>query len=576
MNVAWVRAVGLACLFLVACAAPSQQTASDPMESALAAATSALEPLSDETAGREAFELFLRGAIDELRRSGQEQLALQLEQSPSSATDANSASNRLLRGYVVARYGQRMVSDLQEMVRFRTHAVEGQENWHAPEFLRQREWLAARAASLGLDFRSVDGRVDEVTLPGEERLLAVLTHGDVQGVEQQSWEHPPWEGLLVGDRIVGRGTEDDKGPIVATLYVLAALADSDWPRPASLRLIIANGEESSWDEIPYYLARAEVPELTLGVDASYPVTHAQKAWAMLDLTAATGAPRDAGRWHVRRVEGGSGLSIIPDRASAWLDAPATLADAAALLSTRASAWMADHPSADLQVDRDGDALRVTARGRGGHSSEPQTGHNAFGDLTAFLSALEESLDGAAGGWSQLVDFVGATLGSESDGAMLGIAHDDPIMGALTVNISLVDLLDELPRFRVNLRVPRGIDAETIRSRVEQRLVDYGAPLGTRPSFELEMPLGPHFVAPDSKLVRTLLDVWEAVTGERGYPVAIGGGTQARMFPQGVDFGPAHAMEAYRGHGPDEYMTVGELERNARLTMAALWSLMHGE
>ena len=83
---------------------------------------------------------------------------------------------------------------------------------------------------------------------------------------------------------------------------------------------------------------------------------------------------------------------------------------------------------------------------------------------------------------------------------------------------------------------------------------------------------PHFVSPDGPLVETLLGVWEEVTGEPGRPVAIGGGTQARLFPDGVDFGPASAMRRYRGHGPDEYITVEELERNAELTIAALWAL----
>ena len=41
-----------------------------------------------------------------------------------------------------------------------------------------------------------------------------------------------------------RGTEDDKGPIVATLYSMAALRDTGWPLGMSVRLLSANGEES--------------------------------------------------------------------------------------------------------------------------------------------------------------------------------------------------------------------------------------------------------------------------------------------------------------------------------------------
>jgi dipeptidase D len=66
-----------------------------------------------------------------------------------------------------------------------------------------------------------------------------------------------------------------------------------------------------------------------------------------------------------------------------------------------------------------------------------------------------------------------------------------------------------------------------------------------------------------------------VTGKPGRPIAIGGGTQARLFPGGVDFGPALGMDHYRGHGTDEYLTVEELHRITELTTAALWRLAGG-
>jgi succinyl-diaminopimelate desuccinylase len=90
--------------------------------------------------------------------------------------------------------------------------------------------------------------------------------------------------------------------------------------------------------------------------------------------------------------------------------------------------------------------------------------------------------------------------------------------------------------------------------------------------ESELFSEPHWAPPEGKLVKSLLEVWEEVTGAPGKPIAIGGGTQARLFPGGVDFGPASSMEHYRGHGPDEYLTVGELHRIAELTVAALWKL----
>jgi len=69
-----------------------------------------------------------------------------------------------------------------------------------------------------------------------------------------------------------------------TYYVLKALRDTGWEFNHTLKLIIANGEESSWQEISYYKERAPVHEYTIGIDAEYPVTHAQKGYGLLTLS----------------------------------------------------------------------------------------------------------------------------------------------------------------------------------------------------------------------------------------------------------------------------------------------------
>jgi dipeptidase D len=206
--------------------------------------------------GADGFRLFRQAVASSAKKAGDAGLASRVEAlAPGKAVPAESSTlaSCLLRRYLIARYGDRIVTDLQEMVRFRTYAEEGRTNWDAPEFGKQRKWLEGKAKRLGLELKSFDGRVEEITLPtpGEAKpILAILTHGDVQDVQGQNWSSPPWEAKIVDGRIVGRGTEDDKGPIVVTLYSMAALRDTGWPLGWTLRLLVANAEESSWEEIP--------------------------------------------------------------------------------------------------------------------------------------------------------------------------------------------------------------------------------------------------------------------------------------------------------------------------------------
>lgn len=557
-------------LLLAASSSLSAQAGScQSLEPYLATATQGLAEA--QMSGKEAFSLFLR-AVVQVARTEDPTLAgavVPLIEPGRPVPEGNAAlASCLLRRYLVVRYGDRMVKDVQTLVGFRTFAVPGQENWNAPEFVRQREWLQKKAEELGLRFKSYDGRVEEITLAGPKPSLAVLTHGDVQDVQGQRWSSPPWEAKIVDGRIIGRGTEDDKGPIVATLYALAALRDSGWPRNSVIRLLVANGEESSWAEIPYYLERAPMPDRTIGIDAAYPVTYAQKGYGVVTFRAEPVAEPRAGQWRVVRVQGGSGMSIIPERGEALVEPLASKGTARAELTRLAAAWAKSHPPAKLAVTAEGNLLKVTAEGRGGHSSEPASGHNALGDLTAFLATLSPRLDA----WGALATFVGTAVGTETNGKSLGIAHTDEAMGALTSNLSFV--LDEegAPVARVNIRVPRGIAPEKITQEIASRAAAFSQQNGATVASRVEMSSQPHYTPPEGPLVSTLLAAWEEVTGTPGRPIAIGGGTQARLFTGGVDFGPASGMDHYRGHGTDEYLTVHELKRIGELTVTALWKL----
>jgi dipeptidase D len=523
--------------------------------------------------GGQAFSLFRRVASTAARAAVPElgaRIAGLRDGVPVAAADARLASC-MLRSYLLARYGEWMVKDLQEMVGFRTFAVEGKENWDLPELARQRQWLEKRSRELGFDFKTYDGRVEEITMQGPEPVVALLTHGDVQGVENQTWSSPPFEAKLVDGRIVGRGTEDDKGPLVAALYAMAALRDSAWPLRSTVRLLVANGEESSWDEIPYYLARAPMPERTIGLDAAYPVVHAQKGYGILRFRAQPVAEPKPGKWRVVSLAGGSGMSIIPEKGEAVLEPQGTAAakkSARATLARLAAAWAKAHPPAQLAVAPEGELLKVTATGRGGHSSEPRSGHNALADLATFLSSLDLRQDP----WGALASFTGIALGTETDGRSLGIDHRDAVMGALTTNLSFLRDDKGTPVAEVNIRVPRGIDKARIEARIGERTGVFSRRSGATVTPEVEMSNQPHVEPAEGELVSGLLATWEEVTGSPGKPLAIGGGTQARLFKGGVDFGPATDMAHYRGHGTDEYLTPEELHRIAELTAAAVWRL----
>ena len=83
---------------------------------------------------------------------------------------------------------------------------------------------------------------------------------------------------------------------------------------------------------------------------------------------------------------------------------------------------------------------------------------------------------------------------------------------------------------------------------------------------------PLYVPKDNELVRRLLAVYEAETGEKAEPKSIGGGTYAKSMPNIVAFGPIFPGDEVREHKPDEYMETARVIQNAEIIAAAMKAL----
>jgi dipeptidase D len=83
---------------------------------------------------------------------------------------------------------------------------------------------------------------------------------------------------------------------------------------------------------------------------------------------------------------------------------------------------------------------------------------------------------------------------------------------------------------------------------------------------------PHYLE-DAPHIPTLLAVFRAYTGiQDAGPVSIGGGTHARLLPNGVNFGPAMPGEPYSGHSEHEFITRDQFLLNLQMYAAMLVEL----
>ncbi len=132
---------------------------------------------------------------------------------------------------------------------------------HAPDCRRAAEWLAERLSEAGIEHVEVAETGGHPVVTGDwlhaEGAPTVLVYGhyDVQPVDPLDlWESAPFEPVVDGDRIVGRGAADDKGQIHAHVMAAAALLATRGSLPVNVKYVFEGEEESSSIHLDAWLA----------------------------------------------------------------------------------------------------------------------------------------------------------------------------------------------------------------------------------------------------------------------------------------------------------------------------------
>ena len=83
-----------------------------------------------------------------------------------------------------------------------------------------------------------------------KKMLGIIGHLDVVPADD-TWTFDPFNATVKDNKIYGRGTIDDKGPVVAALYAMKAVHDN-FKLDKRVRLILGINEENDWKCIKRY------------------------------------------------------------------------------------------------------------------------------------------------------------------------------------------------------------------------------------------------------------------------------------------------------------------------------------
>lgn len=465
--------------------------------------------------------------------------------------------------HAAARYSGAQIALLAELVKFRTVAVEGVPNADNPEFRAFADYIESRAREFGLDFQDF-GSVLIVGLGEADRRLGVITHGDVQPADPAKWQKSPFELDTESEpgKLIARGTEDNKAPIATALYAMKTIRELGIPLERRIELWISLTEESDWAPFREVLAQYPPPEINIGIDSDYPVVVAEKGWGKFELGFAAAAEGSATGPRVTRYQGGAFISQVPE------DARIEIADAGADLERRLRARAADETGGvQYRISREGDRLVILAKGKAAHSSTPEQGLNALAYAAALLVDEPMLLASPAG---RAIDLVNRLLGTDYLARRFGeAAYSHPFMGPLTINLGTARTTARGVTLAFNTRAPAGKSPEALENDLRVAVAGWARDRGV-PAPDFTAQLAAAYLPERPPQVEPLLAIFRHYTGiEDARAISNSGGTNARLMPNGVNFGPSMPGVPYTGHSEHEYITREQMALNLKMYAAML-------
>ena len=440
------------------------------------------------------------------------------------------------------QYRERMISTLKQWVMI--PSLEDKPAPGAPfgrELARMLETALKTCGDLGFVTRNFDNYIGEAEMGegSDEDALAILAHVDVVPVGD-GWTRDPFGAAIEGNLMYGRGTSDDKGPLVAALYAMLAVKEAGIPLRRKVKLIIGCDEESGWQDIDHYNKVATMPRSGFSPDATYPVIHIEKGGLHFRLS----GPLSEDGLQVLAFDVGERFNVIPGAATALVAGDASLIPQVEAIS-RKHGW-------PVKAEMTEDGLRITATGINGHAAHPYTARNAIGQMMITLRDL-----GAKGAIAELAD----KIGTQYLGEGLGIQVKDAMSGDLTCNMGIIRVADGMVSVTLDIRTPLMVDG----TRVKPLIQDHVNGLDVE---QLSIRT-PHYVPLSSELVQGLLDSYHEVTGREKKGVSTGGGTYARSLREGVAFGASFPEDPDVAHQADEHVNLDKLMQSMEIFAKAI-------
>ena len=482
-----------------------------------------------------------------------------------SELKANSEINfyRMISIYARLKHKDHVLELLDKMVSIPTDKKENLRQSENPNIINFGKLIEKTANEFGLKYRNIDNQIFEVTLEGSgEETFGIYTHADVVPANKDYWvledgtQLDPYKMQIIDGKIYGRGTEDDKCSIAASLLAMKLLKDIDQIPKRSIRLIIETTEETTQEGFEYYKERNKLPDYNIVLDSSYPIVTAEKGYGLITVRFEVTKGKNKGH-QIVEVTGGLASNQIVAKSVATIKS-----NKAQELINQIEAKKKDFhdqygDNFTIETKKQKNSVQITLVGQSAHSSEPEKAVNPLPRMYLFIYELNKNNIFENNHFVKASQYVYDKIGIDYLAKKLGVDYSDDFMGPLTSSLTVSKLNDKTLDLITNIRSPRGKSKEQLKKEIASSLDAYKKESGLTFNYDI-LTTDFMYRNPKGKWINTLLNIYGEHTGKESKPISSGGGTTAKQLPEAVSFGPSHPGEKYRGHTANEYKTIENL------------------
>jgi len=397
--------------------------------------------------------------------------------------------------------------------------------------VRALRFILKLAETYGFEAKSVlEEQVGIIEMGSGDETLGILTHVDVVPPgDMEDWDTDPFTAVIKDGRMYGRGTIDDKGMIIASLYAMRAVKELGLPLTKKVQLIMGTQEEVSWTDMDAYVKAYPLPDYGFTPDGEYPICNIEKGTVDQTMEFDITDPEEPKSLYLKGLNIGIANNVVPGKAKALLS----------------------------------DGREITAIGKAVHSCQPERGDNAIFILADQLK--EMGLEP-----NKLLSLLEAVREDMSDpfGSKVGLySENEYYMGEFVHRNAFAPTIfktkDGKAIINVNVRFPFGEDSKRIQNNFENWAKAHGGH-----TVEVN-DLPAVFVSKERPFLKVFAEAYEDVSPCKNEFTLAYGGSYAKAMPNVVSWAPLFPGEEDTCHEPNEYIDLANMLMSAEIFASSI-------